>query len=784
MRSYFKFLRKNKAYTLIDVIGLAISIMFIVLIGAYTWQETHLDSGQSKRDRMYVLALDMDGEKSTGSHWRMISRLMDRFPEIETGTALAPNHRWLKTIDGEDVPVNALFVDSTFYDLFDFDLIRGDKKKVLASPNSIVVTEEFAKRIWNDEDPMGKTIVYNTNEDALIVTGIMAPMENTSINSPAERSEGTKIDVLIPFEMVKYYNHSLYSKKMGNATGVEVILLAKEGVDLKEKEQEIHDFAKEFFWILQLPDTDVKLEIVPFNKHYFSEYTSSNGALNRGDSKMVKIILSTGLAILLFALMNYINLTVALAGYRAKEMATRRLLGDSRAGIMMKLIGESTFLCVISAIIGVGLAWLALPYAENLLNTKIYMNACVTPATISIFIGIILLMGVLAGIAPAVLISSAKPIDVVRGTFRRHSKMIFSKIFIVIQNVVTIVMIASAFTMYLQIRHLVEAPLGYQTKDIMVISSLGDKQHNNEFMQRVSQLSGVEMVSASCGTPLDMGNNNTMTLDDKTISFQTFVGDENYMKIFGISLSRDNKTTGNEKTYLNRQAINELGIKEDTPSFQFYDEPTTISGILKDFHIGTILDDQHPVMITIMDPKEFYPWGFVIKVKGDHEETLRQVNEIVKEVYGFENDDLRPFLTQKIEDRFKSQRNMMKIVAIFAGIAVLISMLGLVAMSTYFVQERRKEIAVKKVLGCDAGEMLRRLLLSFLIYVGIAFVIAIPIIYWLMNQWLADFSYRIPLYWWIYAAAGIVCMLVSLLSVYIQSRRAADENPILALYQN
>lgn len=784
MRSYFKFLRKNKAYTIIDVIGLALSMMFIVLIGAYTWQETHIDSGQSKIDRMYVLGMDMDGYKLTGNHWRMIRKLLDRFPEIETGTAIVGNHRTLNTIDNEKVTSNVLFVDSTFYDVFDFDLIRGDKKKVLASPNSIVVTEDYARRVWKDEDPMGKSIVFNIDEDPLIVTGIMAPMKNTSIASPDPDPRFHPIDALIPFEMTKYVNNSIYSEDMANAVGAEIVLLARKGVDLKANERQYNDFAKEFFWILKLPEGDTRMEVVPFKDRYFSEYESIEGSFSHGDRKMVKLLFSTGLAILLFALMNYINLTVALSGYRAKEMATRRLLGDSRTGIMLRLMGESTLLCVISSIIGIGLAWLAIPYAENLLQTNISLLECLTPVTVSVLAGIILIMGVLAGVIPAMMISSAKPIDVVRGSFRRRTKMVFSKVFIVIQNAVTITMIAAALTMYLQINHIIDAPLGYQTENIMYIYNGGDIESADLFLKKVEQIPGVEMASASWGSPLQGGNNNTMTHDGHTISFQTFMGDENFLKILGIGLTRDNKTSGTVRDYLNRQALNELGLKDDADSYPYYGENRQIAGILNDFHIRTILDDQHPVRVVISNMDGIYPWGFIIKVNGDPDDTLLRVKEAYKEVFKHEYENNRPYLHQQIEDHFIQQRNLMTIISIFAAIAVMISLLGLVAMSTYFVQQRRKEIAVKKVLGCGTGEMLRKIVFSFLSYVGIAFIIAVPLIYWLMNDWLSEFSYRIRLFWWIYAVAGLICIIVSILSVYIQSHRAAAENPVKALYQN
>ena len=781
MKSYFKFLRRNKAYTIIDVLGLALSMMFIIIIGAYTWQETHLDTQHTKADRMYVIGIDWGGDQiTTGSHWRMIRKLMDQFPEIESGTALVANSRTLEKMDGEPVVTEAVFVDSTFFNIFDFELLRGNKNTVLASPGSVVITEDYGRRIWGDEDPMGKTLVFNINEDPVIVGGIMAPLTNTSLRAQ-DRSK--PLDMLIPFENIKHMNPSLYNENMGNALGAEVILLAKEGYDLSAKEQQYNDFAKDFYWLLSMPDQELKLKMIPFTEHYFSGY-SNEQTLARGDGKMVKLLFITGLVILLFALMNYINLTVALSGYRAKEMATRRLLGGSRAGIIAKLIGESTLLCIVSFVIGAGFAHLALPYAENLLSTSISVRNCITPATIAILAGIILLMGLMAGIIPAVLISSTKPIDVVRGTFRRRTKMVFSKIFIVVQNVITITMIAAAMTMFLQINHLIDAPLGYESDHIMCINNNGDKEKIQLLADRVAKLPGVEAVSFSCGHPLQGGNNNTMIFDNRTISFQKFIGDENFMKILGLELERDNHTSDATKYYINHQALNELGLSEDAEYYEFYGEKQPISGIIKDFHIRTILDEQHPLIVEISNIDNFWPWGILVKVNGDEAETFNRVKEIFKEIYQFDYSDSLPYINQMKRERFRPQSNLATIIAIFAAIAIIISMLGLVAMSTYFVQQRRREIAVKKVLGCDSSEMLRTLVLSFLSYVLIAFVIAVPLIYYLMHSWLMDYSYRISLHWWIYAVSGAVCMAVSVLSVYLQSRRAANENPIKALYQN
>ena len=305
-------------------------------------------------------------------------------------------------------------------------------------------------------------------------------------------------------------------------------------------------------------------------------------------------------------------------------------------------------------------------------------------------------------------------------------------------------------------------------------------------MEKALQIPGVEMVSACAGTPLQGGNNNTGILDGRTISLQILMGDENYRKILGIGLDRDNHSTGNVKTYLNRQAISEFGLNDDAESFTFGDNPQSISGITSDFKIRTILDEQHPVLLYEFDydNENFEPWGFLLKVNGDEAEIYRRVQAVFKEVFNHDYDISTPFLKQKMEQRFAKEQNLQKIVSIFAALAIVLSLLGLVAMSTYFVQQRQKEIAVKKVFGCDSREMLRKLVLTFFSYVAIAFVIAIPMIYYVMNSWLSEFSYRIGIHWWIYAVAGLSCAAVSLLAVYAQSRRAANANPVKALYQN
>lgn len=778
MNSYFKFLNRNKAYAAIDVFGLAVSIMFVVLIGCYTWQETHIDTQHSKADRMYWLGLDMRGKKTMGSHWYLQYLLKDRFPEIESSTAI---YRFNGMIPFEDrlIATNFYFVDSTFYDIFDFKLLRGNPKTALSDRSKVVVSQEYARKLWGEEDPMGKHISLDKGMEPLEVAGVMEPMKNTVLMS----YDRHPVDVLMNFNMVDVINWSLTDKRMGNATGVEVLLLAKEGHDLTLKKKEYEAAVKNDYWIINLPEDNVHLEVYPFSGHYFSDIKS--GQMNFGDIKLIRLLFGIGLVILLFAITNYINLTVALAGKRAKEMATRRLLGESRIQIIWRLISESTMLCGFSMILGIVLAFLMQPYASIVLKTPLDIKGCVNIFTVTFLFTILLIMSLTSGIIPALMLSSLKPIEAVKGAFRRKSNMIFGKIFIVIQNVATITMIACALTLYLQVRHLINAPLGYDYEGVMHLQYQYFEKDNGKFKNELMKLPFVEHVSYCCGTPHNRGNNNTFQWEGKTFSFREFIGDSAYMDVLGLKIMTDHKLASDWKIYINQRAVNELGIEETTTKFPFGDNSPSIAGVLKDYKLGNILSEQHPIYVSIYRPFEYFePWSILIKVKGDEHESLRQIKDLYESLYGKEYSDFvfeAPFMRQEIEKDFEDQTRLSSILTIFAIIAIIISILGLTAMSTFYVRQRALDIAVHKVMGGSSTEVLIKLVRTFMLYVLIGAAISIPIIYFVMNDWLSQFSYRIEIYWWIYATSAILAIIICFMSVIIQCRKAANTNPLNSL---
>ncbi|MDY4628717.1 MAG: ABC transporter permease [Prevotella sp.] len=779
IKSYITFLSRNKVYTAINVFGLSVSLMFVMLIGVYVWQEYSVDRQHSKAERIYTLGIDMGGDdRVIGVSRQVAPYLKSRYPEIEMTCGVAGDETLIYINDYQLVKKYGLYVDSTFFQIFDFPLVKGDCRSVLRGKDDCVVTEDLARQLFGDSDPIGKHLKLGYYDKVLKVTGVMKEMENSSLQ---------KADFVCRFEHVS--NESLV-KGLNNAVGSDLYVLAKPNTDFGAKAADITQYFKEFFWIYQLEDMEAKAIVLPFSEQYFTEIRDCNRHTSRGSLKLVKMLFASCLVVLLFAVFNYINLTVAQSGRRSREMAMRRLLGSHRSGIVRRLMFESIMLCLFSLALSLLFAAAFAPFFSQLLETKLLLAEALTPLSIGGLLLFALLLGAAAGVFPAVVISRAEPIEVVRGTFAHHTRMVFSRVFIVLQNVITIVMIAVALTMSLQMHHIISAPMGFNKDNVVVLRNTGDSIQASTFCKEVEKLACVKLVSASMGTPSDGGNNSTMTLDSKkTVSLQILFGDRNFLEIYGLKPKKENTDGSNIKLYVTEQTLREMGNEfyelhwENMLGDRGKDINPHACGVLNDFHIRNIEEATHPMLIFIKD-KIKYPWNFSVLITGNPIESFDQIKNIYRKVYNFDMPDEYPFIDQQISAYYTESIRLSHIVSLFATMALLVSLLGLVAMSTYFIQQRQKEIAVRKVFGSSSSQVCRKLIRTFLAYVAIAFIIAIPVIWYLMSDWLSQFSYRITLSPLIFLAAGAICFLISLLSTIIQSWVAANENPIKYIKDN
>lgn len=760
-KSFFKFLSRNSAYTAIDVFGLSVSLMFVILIAVYTVQEVSTDKFQEKGDRIYLLTNEHNG----GSAYRLAQHVKDRYPEVEMICPTALFTDQATAVKDQTMNADVLLADSTFFDMFSFGLIEGTSGQVLSGKSYAVVSETFANSAFGGRSPIGESLRIR---DSVLVTvsGIMKDIKNSVIPT---------CDVLIRMDNVKYFNAGMDSESFSNSGAACLFFQLQSAGALDGKLEDMAAWFKTFFWLYQ--DGFVqKANLIPLNELYFTSLVST-AFLNRGDWKFVMVLMSVGILILLFAIINYINLTVAQTGFRAKEMATRRLLGSSRAELFTRLIMESTLLSFLSFGLGLLLAFAVVPATNALLETQIDLLGAVSPATVLSALGLILLLGCLSGLLPAIIISNTKPIEVVRGTFRARTKMVFSKFFITFQNAITIVLIAASITMVAQSYHLIHAPLGYNTTNIleMDVWKMEDSQRT-AFVGEVSSLPGVKRVALSRGIPFDLGNNWSGTFDGKNISFQLFIGDQAYFDMLGIKILRDNQVASEDAYYLTQYAFKELGLPEDTPSFKYGETTIAVAGMVQDFQLNNITYEKRPVMMQLRKMDDMEPWSVLVEVEGDPYVAKDRVKEVYERLSHL--DFKGEYLDEQIQKSFASQKRLTKIVSIFSAIAVLISLLGLIAMSTYFIQQRAQEVAVRKVFGATSGEMLSKLVRTFLNYVVIAFFLSIPLIWYFMDRWLSDYSYRIGLSPLIFIASGAFCLLVSFATVFIQSYIAANANPI------
>ena len=767
IKSFLKFLSR---YTAIDVFGLSVSLMFVILIAVYVERELNIDKQQANYDRIVAVGNEDFLESAVPvSYW-----LEERYPEIEKVCPVITDQGKSKQIFYGDKKLTAdlVYADSTFFGLFSFKILDGDRDRLLEDPYSAVVSESFARKIFGNDDPIGKSLRIS-DSTSVMVTGVMEDINRSVIPNA---------DLLVRIERVTEFNQSLSKTNPGNAGSCVSFLLLKPGMDLKGRTDEIQSFFKERYWIYRY-DFVKEARVVPLSDIYFGNTASHS--LNQGDKRFSLVLMSVGILILIFAIINYINLTVAQAGQRAKEMATRRLLGSSRVELFLRLMLEATFLTVVSFAIGLMFAKAALPYANDLLQVRLTFDVLATPLWIGAILLFIVLTGALSGVLPALMISSAKPIDVVRGTFRRQTKMVFSKVFITFQNVITIAMIAASLTMYLQIDHLIHAPLGYNTTNIIesynIFRSKSEMERAEDMLR---QLPMVKAVGHSNGTPSSGTNNMSGTYEDKSLSFQQIQVDSAAFRIFGFEIKSDNRVANADGGwYLNELAFKQMELSEDAPSFRWGEDVTPVLGVIRDFQLRDITQENSPVMFRFRNMESgWWPWSYVVEVQGDPVEAYESVRKVFEEVSGvpFEGQ----FIDQGIRTHFESQIRLAKIVVIFACIAILISLLGLLAMSTYFILQRSQEVAIRKVFGSDNRGILVRLVGTFLTYVGIAFVIATPLSWYFMKQWLADYSYRIALSPLIFIVAGLFCLLISFLAVFFQSWKAANANPVESVKNN
>ena len=793
MKYFFRFLKNNPLYAVINVVGLALSLMFVILIGDYTYRQFSIDRWHRNHERIYVLGTE--NGNSLLSWPDCAHSLKDRYPEVEDVCCVYMHNGKIKHEDKVyeesqgDNAGNIMLADSNFFRFFDFKMIDGDRETALDSPEKCVVTESLAKALFPDGNALGQPLqiegtryvfVSDDNGDpydsslVYTVSGVIKDLDKTVfLNETAVIANFERAPQVLGYRL---RNDLMASGPLGSTLS---FLMLRPGASLEDKIEDLTSYCIESIPVFNFYG-NTKAAIIPLDDLMFAPQNTGAG-LQTGDKSLLGILLAVVLAILMFAVTNYINLTVANTGFRAKEMATRRLLGSNGLGISLELIGESTLMVFISFIIGGALALLLEDKMAVLFKGKIDILKDINLATVSVSLVFIILTGVISGIMPTVSLSRYKPIDVVKGSFRYHSKMVLSRIFIILQNVITMTMMTATLTILLQMSHLVKAPLGYNTENIYRVSSdnpevLRNALKSQPFIQGIGSFSGTSLDGNYCSmsTRKDKDNNNLL------VYLTTW--DKEFIDIMGINLVKDNHLSGDVK-YINEELAGKLSLGDGESEVTWGDGSVTqVAGVFSNFHMTNILDPYQPFMITVKDTDEIEDPNFMVKTDGSPD-ARKKLCDLIKEVDGTTED--LDWKLQSVDDNIKAslneEKNTMRIVSIFTGVAVLISILGFIGMSLFFIRQRKKEIGVRRIMGSTTNEVLSLLLTKFCAPLLVSFIFAVPLSWFIMDKWLESFSYRIGLSPWIFIASGAVSLLIAVVSIFLQTLHAARSNPADAI---
>ena len=793
MKYFFRFLKNNPLYAVINVVGLALSLMFVILIGDYTYRQFSIDKWHRNHERIYVLGTE--NGNSLLSWPDCAHSLKDRYPEVEDVCCVYMHNGKIKHEDRVyeeaqgDNAGNIMLADSNFFRFFDFKMIDGDRETALDSPEKCVVTESLAKALFPDGNALGQPLqiegtryvfVSDDNGDpydsslVYTVSGVIKDLDKTVfLNETAVIANFERAPQVLGYRL---RNDLMASGPLGSTLS---FLMLRPGASLEDKIEDLTSYCIESIPVFNFYGNR-KAAIIPLDDLMFAPQNTGAG-LQTGDKSLLGILLAVVLAILMFAVTNYINLTVANTGFRAKEMATRRLLGSDGLGISLELIGESTLMVFISFIIGGALALLLEDKVAVLFKGKIDILKDINFSTVSVSLLFIVLTGIISGIMPTISLSKYKPIDVVKGSFRYHSKMVLSRIFIILQNVITMTMMAATLTILLQMSHLVKAPLGYNTENIFRVSSDNPEVMRNAlksqpFVQEIGSFSGTSLDGnyRSMSTRKDKDNNNLL------VYLTTW--DKEFIDIMGINLVKDNHLSGDVK-YINEELAGKLSLGDGESEVTWGDgKVMQVAGIFSNFHMTNILDPYQPFMITVKDTDEIEDPNFMVKTDGSPD-ARKKLCDLIKEVDGTTED--LDWKVQSIESTVKAslteEKNTMRIVSIFTGVAVLISILGFIGMSLFFIRQRRKEIGVRRIMGSTTNEVLSLLLTKFCAPLLVSFIFAVPLSWFVMGKWLESFSYRIGLSPWVFIASGAVSLLIAVVSIFFQTLHAAHSNPADAI---
>ena len=757
---------KNKFYTFVSIFGFSVSLMFVILLSLYTKQELSVDNFHEKKDRIYL----MTHEHGPNFGNTVAPFVEDNCPEVEAYCRVYVEHVLVTGKKEESFRAECLFADSTFFNMFSFKLTEGNPSQVLASQKSVIVTQRFANKVFGEENPVGKTLSIDDWEHT--ITGIMEEIP--------QNSQFRKCDFVASYSTIvnPVYFGGDWVLNTSDNFGFPIFLLKKERADLHAKIPYILElFKKEFFYYEN--GFAEKLDFIPLEDVYFK--VKGWHFFKTNSINLIKIYITIAILILVIATLNYINMTVAQAGFRGKEAAIRKLLGGKKKSIISQLLGESLILTFITFGLGLFLSCIFEPFFNEALLTDVELIKQFTISNIVVATLFILLVAFVSGLIPALVISGFKPLEVVKGAFSRKVKTTYSKVLIIFQYIVAIVLLSCSFFIKQQSDFMIDYDLGYNRDAILSMPIRIEPSQKQGLKDKIRSIAGVEKVSYSQGTPMNVGNNFSFEKDGEPFSTQELKIDEDFLDIYGIKIDPSDAPFTDNSLFINDALLNSrLTNKQEMIIDLGFHGKILITGAVRDFHLGSLHGNNYKYIRVRKLPDDWGPWDISIKI-NEATDMFAVADKIQKEYRAYTgNEILDPpmFTDDIIQTWYKKEKNQLKILSAFTLLTIIISIMGVFAMSMYMIKQKEKEIGVRKVYGARENQILLMLNKASLLRVLIAFIIACPIAYYAITWWLEDFPYRISINWWTFALAGGIITILNLMSVSYMTWKAARANPV------
>jgi ABC-type transport system, involved in lipoprotein release, permease component len=787
MKSFLKFLSRNKLYTAIEAVGLAVSLAFVILIGSYVVQQYQVAHESPEWKRTFVLGND---DFLGLTYWDK-EELEMNIPEVQAATHVAM--LWQPVIQNGEQPIQGTGIetDADFFSVFPEYHLREGSLEDFVGKHDILISASFAQKI---NAQVGQVVKVDKVDRT--VKGIFADFDGTFF-MPA--------DIITNISNTWAAGQGKAFNSIGNYT---TWFRVREDADLADVQAKVKALLHKNYdasWGAEKVDP---WQAYRMDKAFF--FTgSSNGLTRTGNVQMLRLLTIVVLLLLLSAIFNYVNLSLALTGKRAKEMATRRLLGADKAGILWKYIGESvvfTAVCFAAALL---LADLLAPMVNSLVSTSdpdemmlgigdtsVRLSFMMTPEYILAYIAGILVLGVINGLLPAISASRYQPIDVIKGTLRRRSKMVMSKVFIVVQNVLSVFLIAFALVMEVQMRHMLTRPMHAATDNLYYIEySAQNYDAMKLFKDKVEQLPFVTSTGVGRGIPGMINMTMGIKVDEEHhVDMPVIICDSTYFKLLGLEVEEDFGHPLVHSLWMSRSAFNGAGVSDTSTVFprrisMNRAQPEFIGGVVADYPTRPASESTQNsnggIIVTRVEELNYANClliGTTGEDKSYEDQILQAYREFRLETSGVEEPAWRYGFVKDINRKqLAPVRRTLRLVELFAILSVIIALLGLLAMSTYFADENTKQIAVRKVFGSDVEKETWRNVKSYMVLTGFACLIGIPLAIWAARIYLERFAYRVEGYGWVFALAVVISLAIAFGTVLWQTLKAARTNPATEL---